>query len=113
METTRETTGTPPREGLVADLCRLLEAQMTQVREGNLSRVEQLGEQANVLVAQIASVWRASPSLAAGEREHLRELYAALMLALKGERQDVGERLKRLGAVTKTLGAYRRGLRNT
>jgi len=110
MEHLRDTGCPPPREALTKDLCNLLAEQIACVREGKLSRLEQLNEQTNAAVAEVARAARDDPLALAGEREHLKKLYAELVLALKAERDDVYGRLTRLRKVRRAVGAYRGGI---
>lgn len=93
-------------------LCRLIEAQLTCARRGDLSMVESLAEQADEIVAGIAAADCGGPTHT-GLQERLEKLYRELMLVLGAERQDVHERLKRLRQVKRVLRVYRRGLNGT
>lgn len=94
-------------------LCRLIDAQLTCARRGDLSRVESLAEQADEIVAGIAAAVCGGASTPAGLQERLEKLYREVMLVLGAEREDVHERLKRLRQVKRVLRVYQDGLNGT
>jgi len=94
---------------LVKSLCTLLQEQAKCVREGNLSRVEQLGEQADRIISGIRQTGRRESPIPAAYRDHLRQLYEELTLAIQAQMHDVHARLKLLRQVKRATGVYQRG----
>ncbi len=92
---------------LVTSLHGLLNAQLTAGREGNLSRLEQLGEKANTVVAEIAHRGGDGSAVLGAERCDLKRLYDELTLILRAEQADVQNRLKQLRKVKRVVAAYR------
>jgi hypothetical protein len=101
-----QTVSAQPGEELVAALRQLLDEQVTRAREGDLSRVEELGQLANVVVMEIGRYGDAACAAMEAQREELKRLYRELVLALTAERADVEARLKRLRRVRRAVGIY-------
>ena len=95
--------------GLVKSLCCVLEEQVKCVREGNLSRVEQLVEQADRIIAGIRRADGCELPVPAIHHGCLRQLYAELTLAVQAEMYDVHTRLKLLRQVKRAAGIYQGG----
>jgi hypothetical protein len=93
-------------EELLVSLRRLLEEQQAAAREGNLSRVEQLGELTDAVVAQIAP--RADFLLDArtAQRGDLERLYRELLMVLEAQQADVRDKLRQVRQVKRAVGAY-------
>mgnify|MGYP000937383538 CR=1 FL=1 len=90
---------------LVASLRRLLKAQLAAGREGNLARVERLGERTNAVVQAI--VQRGGlvrTHMEAGG--DLEKLYRELILLLRAQQADVQSRLGQLRRVKRVVCAY-------
>jgi hypothetical protein len=94
-------------EELAMRLCRLLEGQLAAGREGDLSRVEQLGEQANGIVASIVRQEGGAAAIPQDRRRQLKRSYDELTLMLRAEQADVQSRLRQLRKVKRVVGAYR------
>jgi hypothetical protein len=94
---------------LVKSLCDLLQEQVTCVREGNLSRVEQLGEQVDRIIARMRPAEGHESPVPVAYHDRLRQLYEELTLAIQAQMHDVGARLKLLRRVKRAAGAYQRG----
>ena len=92
---------------LVATLYHLLEGQLAAGREGDLSRVEQLGEQANAVVAGIARNGGDLSAVLGTRGGDVKRLYDELILMLQAERSDVQGKLKKVRQVKRAAGAYR------
>ncbi len=92
---------------LSADLCDLLQEQIASVREGNLSRVERLGVEADAVIAKIMQRGPEGSFVVEARRSGLERLYEELALALQAECDDVRGRLKQLRQVRRAFGAYR------
>jgi hypothetical protein len=93
-------------EAWVQELCRLLEEQITCVREGQLSQTEHLGERANVLVAKIALAAGADPPVMTPGRERVKELYAELRLALMAQQEETRTALRAVRRGKRMLRTY-------
>jgi hypothetical protein len=93
-------------EHLSEELCHLLDEQVASAREGNLSRVEQLSVQAEGIVAKMTREGADEPSLSDERREHLKRLYAELVLTLRAEQAGTQARLRQLRQVKRAVGAY-------
>jgi len=93
---------------LVKSLCNLLQQQVKCMREGNLSRVEQLGEQADRIVAEIGQAGRESP-IPAAYLSCPKQLYEELTLAIQAQMHDVLARLSLLRRVKRATGIYQGG----
>ncbi|NLH42184.1 MAG: hypothetical protein GX448_10115 [Planctomycetes bacterium] len=94
-------------EELAGRLCRLLEEQLIAGREGDLSRVEQLGWQADALVTGITCREGGAAGISQTRRRDLKRSYDELTLMLKAEQADVQGKLKQLRKVKRVVGAYR------
>jgi len=93
-------------EDMSAELCHVLDEQITSVREGNLAQVEQLTVQADGIIAKMTPEGKGKPSLGEGDRERLKRRYAELVLTLRAEHADVQTRLRQLRQVKRAVGAY-------
>lgn len=91
-------------EDLAARLHRLLEEQLAAGREGNVSRVERLGRQADEVVARIVE---SEGVVLEARRRDLERSYQALALILRGEQDDVQRKLRQLRRVKRAVNAYR------
>ncbi len=96
-------------ERIVKSLCNLLQEQAGCVRQGNLSRVEQLSEQADRIIAQIRQAERHESPVPAAYHDRLRQLYEELTLAIQAQMHDVDARLRLLRRVKRAAGTYQRG----
>ncbi len=105
MECDRRTGSEQGKEGLVADLRRLLDEQLTAGREGDFKRVERLGERANAVVEAITRCPGPVQTHAEGARD-LGKLYGELALLLQAEQADAQSRLRQLRRVKRVLGVY-------
>ena len=92
---------------LATKLHRLLDEQLTAGREGNLSRVEQLGEQANAVVEEIVQQGDEMSAVLGAHRRSLERSYGELILMLRAQQADVQGRLRQLRRVKRAVGAYR------
>jgi hypothetical protein len=91
---------------LAGSLRRLLEEQLAAGREGDLSRVAQLGEQADALVARILRQGGEAPALEDLRRD-LKGSYDDVVLMLRAEQSDVQSKLTQLRRMRRVIGAYR------
>jgi len=94
-------------EELAMRLCRLLERQLAAGREGNFSRVEQLGRQADGVIASIVRQDGGAAAIPQDRRRELTRSYNELTLMLRAEQADVQSRLKQLRKVKRVVGVYR------
>jgi len=94
---------------LVKSLCTLLQEQAKCVREGNLSRVEQLGEQVDRVIVGIMQIGGRESPIPAAYHGCLRQLYEELTLAIQAQMHDVHARLKLLRQVKRAAGIYQGG----
>jgi hypothetical protein len=94
-------------ESLVESLCLLLEEQRSAGREGDLTRVEQLGEQGGAIVAAIARREGGTSAIPQARRRELMRSYEKLTLLLRAEQADVQDKMKQLRKVKRVVEAYR------
>jgi hypothetical protein len=94
---------------LVKSLCSLLQEQARCVREGNLSRVEQLAEQADRIISEIRPTGGRESPVPAAYRGCLGQLYEELTLTIQAQMHDVHARLKLLRQVKRAAGIYQGG----
>lgn len=102
-------TPTQDTRELVKSLCNLLQEQARCVREGNLSRVEQVGGQADHIVAEIRQAGGLKSPVPAADRDCLKQLYHELTLAVQAQMHDIHARLKLLRQVKRAAGVYQEG----
>ncbi len=107
MECDPRTDAGQESDELVADLLRLLKEQLAAGREGDLARLEQLGERANAVVAGIVRRGGGVPAAMGARRRDLEKSYGELVLMLRAHQADVQSRLKQLRQVKRVVGAYR------
>ena len=91
----------------VQALRALLAESVACMRRGNLSRVVELGEQANAIVDQMKQRGDNLPAVLGAQRPELQRLYEELASMLRAEQADVHARLKHLRRVRRAVGAYR------
>jgi len=94
-------------EELAGRLCRLLEEQLAAGREGDLARIERLGEQTEAIVARIAKGQGGPAAIPQARRLDLKRSYDELTLMLKAEQAGVQGKLRQLRKVKRVVGAYR------
>lgn len=93
-------------DGLAERLYRLLKEQLTATRQGNLSRVEQLGELTNAVVAQIAACGGLGSLAPPARRAELERLYGEFLTLLGAQQADVQDKLRQVRQVKRAVGAY-------
>lgn len=103
MECDPQTDAGQGMDELVADLHRLLDGQLAAGREGDFPRAEQLGKQANGVVAGIVR----RGAITETQRHALEQSYGELILVLRAHQADVQGRLRQLRQVKRAVGAYR------
>jgi glucan phosphorylase len=91
-------------------LQRLLETQIESARKGDFRRVEQIAQKTSTLINDIVATPPAEDSLFETQRRRIAELHRQLILMLAAEKENVGRRLKRLGAGRKLVSAYKDNL---
>jgi len=94
-------------EQLLDDLQHLLERQLELARQGNVSNIEALSEQANSLVEKIAQAGILELAEFKNQREQLQKLCNSLCLAITAQKADIAERLSRVRKGKKTIQTYR------
>lgn len=94
-------------EDLATGLRHLLEEQRAAGREGDFTRMLQLGERADAIVARIVRQGGEVPVALESLRHDLKGLYDELVLMLRAEQADVQGKLKQLRQVKRALGAYK------
>ena len=95
---------------LLDELERLLVGQIDSARQGQLGRVETLGEQVDHTAQEIGRAGILRRAEYAELRERLRGLYEDLRLTLSGQRDEVGRELSKVRKGRKTIAAYRRSM---
>ena len=88
------------------ELRNLLEKQIGYARQGNISEIEALSEQANSLVGKIARSGILELPESKMQREFLRKLYQDLYLALTAQQADTAKDLRRIRRGKKTVATY-------
>ena len=91
---------------LLDSLQSLLEKQIELIQQGNIGKVEVLGNQANFFVEKIAQSGTLEMAEFKDRRKQLQKLFDSLRLALAAQKADTAERLSRLRKGKKLLGAY-------
>ena len=94
-------------EDQITNLRHLLEEQLTAGREANFSRMLQLGEQADAVVAGIVKEGGGEPAVTEARRHDLERLYNGLAQMLRAERANMQGKLKQLRRVKRAVNAYR------
>jgi hypothetical protein len=107
MECDRGNDAGQETDELAARLCRLLEGQLAAGREGDLPRIERLGEQGDAIVARMARRGDGAPAISQARRRDLKRLHDELTLMLRAEHADVQGKLRQLRKVKRAVGAYR------
>ncbi len=91
---------------LLDELRILLERQVELAQEGKISSVETLSKQADPLVSRIAEGGILQLPAFRDRRKQLQMLYDSLYLAVAAQRDDVGEKLRRIRKGRKTITTY-------
>jgi len=101
-----ETALNKPKE-LLAELQRLLEAQVTLARQGKIDDVETLSTRIKGLVGQMSQRRIFELDEFKEHRGELAKLYKQLILTFAAQKDNISRQLQRVGAGKKMLGAYR------
>lgn len=107
MECDPQTDAGRELDELAAELHRLLEGQLAAGREGDLSRLEQLGASANAVVAGIVRQGGDVPAVLGARRRELERAYGELTLVLRAQQAEVQGKLKQVRQVKRAVGVYR------
>ncbi len=99
------------QEHLLDGLQSLLQRQVELAHQGNIAGVEMLSEQSNSLVAAVTQSGIADLPEFKSRREHLKQLYSTLRLALTANRAETAERLSNIRKAQKTVSTYRKNIR--
>lgn len=89
------------------ELENLLEKQIRLSHRGSANNLEQLTNQADRLVKEIAQTGILQLSETNNRREHIKALYADLCLTLTAQKADLAERIHQIHRVIKTVESYR------
>ena len=95
---------------LLDELQTLLEKQIELARQGNITEVEVLSEQAGSLVEEITQtgiLYPADPVFNGQRQEQLRKLYEELCLTITAQKADVSDKLSQVRKGKKTIQTYR------
>jgi translation initiation factor IF-2 len=95
---------------LLDELQTLLEKQIELARQGNITEVEILSEQAGSLVEEITQTGildPAGPVFNGQQQEQLRKVYKDLCLAITDQKMEVSKELSRVRKGKKTIQTYR------
>ncbi len=88
-------------------LQHLLETQIESARRSDFRKVEMIAQKTAPLIKEIAALSAAENSLFRTQRRRIAELHRQLVLMLAAEKENVGRRLKRLGAGRKLVSVYK------
>jgi len=91
-------------------LQRLLETQIESARKSDFRKVEQIAQKTTLLIKEVAAAAPAENALFRTQRRRIAELHRQLILMLAAEKENVGRRLKKLGAGRKMVSAYKDNL---
>lgn len=94
-------------QSLLEELEHLLEKQIELVLAGSIADAEALSRQTGPLVEKIAQAAVLDWHGFRDRREHLKDLYARLSLALAAQRADSARKLTQVRKIKKTMAAYR------
>jgi hypothetical protein len=107
MNTDKQTSQFSPK---LDELQSLLERQIELARQGSISEVESLSEQAGSLVGEAAQ-WGILKSVEfENRRERLQKLYKDLCLTITGQKAGASAELSRLRRGRRTVKAYRNNI---
>lgn len=95
-------------ENLRDRLCAILSEQVAWARRGDVSRVEQLGIEADAVIARMVQDRPNQTVIPECQRTRLKCWYDQLAFALQAEQADVQTKLKQLRQVKRAVGAYNR-----
>jgi hypothetical protein len=93
---------------LIDELQRLLERQLELARGGSHADLEELGERANALVAQMAEARLIHSPAFDGRKPLLDKLYKELYLTLAAQQQETSSDLRAIRSGKRMIAAYRR-----
>jgi hypothetical protein len=92
------------------ELQSLLERQIELTRQGSISEVEALGEQADSLAGKLAQSGILESAEFRNRRERLQKLYEDLRLAITVQKADAFAELRRVRKGRKAVEAYRNNI---
>lgn len=96
---------------LLDELAELLVRQAEFARQGGTTAVEDLAEQAEVLVKQIVDCGILAGGEFAERRDRFRKLYNELALVLAAQQKETAEALSNVRKGRKAVGAYRSNIK--
>ena len=99
---------------LLDELQILLEKQIKLVRRGNAAskHIEVLNKQADSLTGKITQSGILESTEFENRREHLKELYETLRLAITAQKANVSDKISQIRKGKKTIQTYRRHIRH-